>query len=244
MAKILNTIKLSEDDVKFLDRLKIEHKCYLYDLLNIEPVLIDMQKYKVIIIKDEIVESDTVSTPCVGVRIDTPYANENIAELYFCIEKSEHKNGLPEDKFIYCFPDDFTPKDKRTARLICEIMYKRIYQALFALSYYDDVFDVEEKTVKVNSKKTANKARSRHHNNAVKHYKVFKIKNAEDLKRTMAKHHTITCELWGVKGHYRRYKSGKTVYIAPYTKGRNKDKDITVTVEHKIIPKKRGVAVE
>lgn len=31
---------------------------------------------------------------------------------------------------------------------------------------------------------------------------------------------------WGVRGHFRHYKNGKTVYIKPYTKGADKDKRI------------------
>ena len=30
------------------------------------------------------------------------------------------------------------------------------------------------------------------------------------------------CEAWGVRGHYRHYKSGKMVYIQPHTKGKGK----------------------
>ena len=33
------------------------------------------------------------------------------------------------------------------------------------------------------------------------------------------------CEAWGVRGHYRHYKSGKVVYIRPHTKGIGKIKD-------------------
>ena len=36
-------------------------------------------------------------------------------------------------------------------------------------------------------------------------------------------HHTITCENWGVAGHWRHYKSGKTVWIKPYRKGRKRN---------------------
>jgi len=39
--------------------------------------------------------------------------------------------------------------------------------------------------------------------------------------RTFNRH----CEAWGVRGHYRHYKSGKVVYIQPYTKGSGRLKD-------------------
>lgn len=33
----------------------------------------------------------------------------------------------------------------------------------------------------------------------------------------------ITCPVWEVRGHMRHYKSGKTVYVAPYRKGKERD---------------------
>lgn len=35
--------------------------------------------------------------------------------------------------------------------------------------------------------------------------------------------HNITCECWGVRGHYRHYKSGKVVFIHEYEKGRKRN---------------------
>ena len=40
-------------------------------------------------------------------------------------------------------------------------------------------------------------------------------------------HHNITCEAWEVRGHYRRYKSGKVVFIKPFKKGKNKDSEVS-----------------
>lgn len=36
-------------------------------------------------------------------------------------------------------------------------------------------------------------------------------------------HHTINCPCWEVRGHYRHYKSGKTIFIPSYKKGKEKD---------------------
>lgn len=33
----------------------------------------------------------------------------------------------------------------------------------------------------------------------------------------------ISCEAWGVRGHVRKYKNGKTVYIKPYVKGKKRN---------------------
>ena len=35
--------------------------------------------------------------------------------------------------------------------------------------------------------------------------------------------HIWHCPAWGVRGHYRHYKSGKVSYVKPYVKGKNKD---------------------
>ena len=34
--------------------------------------------------------------------------------------------------------------------------------------------------------------------------------------------HNMTCPAWGVRGHYRTYKNGKKVWIAPYSKGKDR----------------------
>ena len=38
------------------------------------------------------------------------------------------------------------------------------------------------------------------------------------------------CEAWSVRGHIRHYKSGKSVYISPYTKGKGRLKDTTYLI--------------
>ena len=39
----------------------------------------------------------------------------------------------------------------------------------------------------------------------------------------------ITCPVWEVRGHMRHYKSGKTVYVAPYRKGKERDSAAAVS---------------
>lgn len=49
--------------------------------------------------------------------------------------------------------------------------------------------------------------------------------------------HTITCLCWGVRGHFRHYKNGKTTFISAYQKGKNRHsqaprfKDYEIKVE-------------
>ena len=44
-----------------------------------------------------------------------------------------------------------------------------------------------------------------------------------DSKELAKRHNVITCECWGVAGHWRTYKSGKKVFIAAYRKGKKRD---------------------
>ena len=47
--------------------------------------------------------------------------------------------------------------------------------------------------------------------------------DAPKIKKIASKQRQRICSLWSVSGHFRRYKSGKIVYIAPYMKGKNRD---------------------
>lgn len=44
--------------------------------------------------------------------------------------------------------------------------------------------------------------------------------NDEELSK---RHNNITCPCWGVAGHFRHYKSGKTVFISSYRKGKKRN---------------------
>lgn len=53
---------------------------------------------------------------------------------------------------------------------------------------------------------------------------VFKVK--EYIAHKVATKHVEkvwNCPAWGVRGHYRKCKSGKTVYVKPYVKGQHKE---------------------
>lgn len=49
-------------------------------------------------------------------------------------------------------------------------------------------------------------------------------------ERSLPKQFTRHCEAWSVRGHYRHYKSGKVVYIKPYTKGKGRPAGKTYSV--------------
>lgn len=48
-----------------------------------------------------------------------------------------------------------------------------------------------------------------------------RVREADRTSQTVP--HEYTCPVWEVRGHVRHYRSGKTVYIAPYRKGKERD---------------------
>ena len=48
-----------------------------------------------------------------------------------------------------------------------------------------------------------------------------RVREADRTSQTVP--HEYTCPVWEVRGHMRHYKSGKTVYVAPYRKGKERD---------------------
>ena len=45
----------------------------------------------------------------------------------------------------------------------------------------------------------------------------------EAVRASARQSHEYSCPVWTVRGHMRHYKSGKTVYVAPYRKGRDRN---------------------
>lgn len=54
-------------------------------------------------------------------------------------------------------------------------------------------------------------------------YKCYTLKKNWETK-VERKKAEFRCLAWGVRGHFRHYKSGKVVFIAPFVKGKEKDK--------------------
>lgn len=52
-------------------------------------------------------------------------------------------------------------------------------------------------------------------------WETLKAKTPEAVQERAIRE--ITCPVWEVRGHMRHYKSGKTVYVAPYRKGKERD---------------------
>lgn len=70
-------------------------------------------------------------------------------------------------------------------------------------------------------------SKKKHKPNKVKTYKVYRF--VDDLEGAVKEHiqrapNNRYCEAWGVRGHYRHYKDGKTVWVKACIKGKSRDK--------------------
>lgn len=102
----------------------------------------------------------------------------------------------------------------------------------FMLHYGEIAFNVKEVVCKKPSKKRTTQAADK--DRAVRLAKSYTLKRGwkNKVERKKAE---IKCLAWGVRGHYRHYKNGRTVYIAPFVKG--KDRDKYVGKEYILLPK-------
>ena len=90
----------------------------------------------------------------------------------------------------------------------------------FMLHYGDVTMEVETKVANESNERKPQKYGNR--TNTVRLFKSYKlIKNWRSQARKKAE---ITCPAWGVRGHFRHYKNGKTVFVESYIKGKEKDK--------------------
>lgn len=87
---------------------------------------------------------------------------------------------------------------------------------LFAAYYREEVerTRVVERTVKPGKKRSGSSKRGNKRMLTVRRYTI----GSEVLSELPRKYERHT-DSWGVRGHYRTYKSGKTVWVRPYTKG-------------------------
>ena len=60
--------------------------------------------------------------------------------------------------------------------------------------------------------------------NSVRIVKEIVIRDTAQTGKGRGTKHNMQCPSWGVIGHYRKYKNGKVVWIAPYKKGKQRSK--------------------
>ena len=91
----------------------------------------------------------------------------------------------------------------------------------FLLHYGEIAFQVKEIVCKKPSRKRA--APTADKDRKVRLIKSYTLKRGwkNKVERKKAE---IRCLAWGVRGHYRHYKNGRTIYIAPFVKGKEREK--------------------
>lgn len=89
----------------------------------------------------------------------------------------------------------------------------------FMLHYGDVAMEIEEKQAKAPTESRPQKKRDR---NSVRIFKSYHlVKNWTTKARKKAE---FTCLAWGVRGHFRHLRNGKTIFVEAYVKGKEKDK--------------------
>lgn len=109
-------------------------------------------------------------------------------------------------------------------------LIRMIKQYIMNKSYEREVIQKEAKSVvKSGSKSKAKTNRTELQN------EVFLLDDIIKYVSHSGRHHTYSCEAWGVRGHFRHYKSGKVVWISEYEKGKKRNTGIKTTSKTYII---------
>lgn len=84
---------------------------------------------------------------------------------------------------------------------------------------------LDNRTIVIRSSKNY-KTSNKHNKKVYKKKNIFLLDDVINYISAPRGTHNITCESWQVRGHYRRYKNGKVVFVRPYKKGKNRNKDV------------------
>lgn len=106
-------------------------------------------------------------------------------------------------------------EDNKTFALSC-VVFAAIQNRL---SNPEDNFKIEEKRVQKKNFKKKSKGKGQRKIRLLKSYTLIRTEPIVSHR-----HGKITCPCWGVRGHYRHYKSGKVVFIAAYQKGKDRSR--------------------
>ena len=102
------------------------------------------------------------------------------------------------------------------------LMFEFMFINTYILSDPEKTTNVEEKVVKKQLPPGIKPNRSKKGPRHVRIVRNYTLK--KNWKRVVKKRvQEISCPAWGVRGHFRHYKSGKTVFIQPYVKGKKRD---------------------
>ena len=236
MSSVIHKVDYSDDELFFICRNVPTEEGFLdraFELFDVENLIIEFpfrnEKISICVEKyysdDKAIITDEDGNPIDVFKGEIIYLHSNIEDhetkqkICFVVSKDE--------KTYACSPQ--TETSSRLSEYLFDIFYKTVYLMK------NNIFELEEKTVKIgNSNK---KKRNKKYKSKIKHYKFYTIANKEEITRKLSSKHIITCNLWEVSGHYRRYKSGKVVYIKPYKKGKDRDENCVIYKEHLVLPK-------
>jgi hypothetical protein len=148
-------------------------------------------------------------------------AYNNAGKIAFYLQVDDSKAGKITGRQM---PGGLLRVQKNTTKLKSDAVQSiiTVYASLMAFIVY-------------NEPETAAAAAERHQErpkkkkNAAQRSKkgiTYLIKRTSSGPRIMPRgHHSSPAGVFSVRGHYRKYKNGKTVWIAPYTKGTGKEKN-------------------
>lgn len=93
---------------------------------------------------------------------------------------------------------------------------------------------IVKKSVSKNKQTTNQKSKKQQDKKIFLFDEIVEYVNENKLNRTSQNRNVMKCPCWGVRGHYRHYKSGKVVFVKEYKKGKERantePKDKTYTV--------------
>lgn len=138
--------------------------------------------------------------------------DEFIDSLFESLDEKEGLNGKQREEVIR---QKLKDEDLYTNNAV--LMNTLIYVTLKGLEEPETIL-VEETTRRYTKSESSRKAAA----------DVTRVYSLTDCVRKYTRHvnhckHVYTCEHWEVRGHYRHLKSGKTIYVRPFEKGRNKN---------------------
>ena len=129
------------------------------------------------------------------------------------------------------FPDRLSEEKKRLMLAILKgdnTLYKESlkYHALMCFAaHYENVVEVSEKKRNSISKTKARKIARKSGREVSLYSTVYKLSGSDTIDKAIAsapRHYTKPTESVSVKGHYRTLKSGKRVWVKPFTKYKDK----------------------
>jgi len=136
-----------------------------------------------------------------------------------------HKIGNPQ------FPDSLSEEKKLLMSAILKgdnTLYKEAlkYHSLMCFAaHYENVVEVSEKWRNSISKTKARKIARKSGKEVSLYSTVYKLSGSETIDKTIAsapRHYTKPAEAVSVRGHYRTLKSGKRVWVKPFSKYKDK----------------------